>query len=354
MTTPAVKPGESRPRPPVWARRALVLACMGVLAWRYPGVPISWQLVLPWALLLLLLVSPTLSLRRMGRDWLPLVAALAAYQLSRGLADELGQEVEYAFPIEVEQALLGSTSTELLQDELINPRDTAPWEALTAIVYVSHFILPIAAGVLLYLRARPLFARYRALLTATFAIGVAGYVLVPMAPPWLAAREGLIGTVDRVTARGWGELGLPFVRDAIDLGARYTNSVAAMPSLHAAFSVLYLLVLWRTAGSVLRGVLVAYPLAMAFTLMLGGEHYLVDILAGWLVAAGAMGLVLAWERRPKGVERSAPAAVAGAVRAAVAAVTNAARGWRRPAATSAPVPHHAPRRPRWHRRRRGA
>jgi hypothetical protein len=293
-------------------RRGLALAGMGALAWRYPGVPISWQLVLPWAVLLALLLSPGRSLTRVARDWLPFLAALLAYQLSRGVADDLGRGVEYAFPIDVERAVLGRTATEALQSALIDPAHTARWEALTAVVYVSHFILPLAMGVALSLRSRPLFVRYRSALTVTLGLGVVGYVAVPMAPPWLAARHtDLIGEVHRVTARGWGELHLPFVRDAFDLGSRYLNPVAAMPSLHAAFSLLYLLILWRSANRGWRAVLILYPLAMAFTLMIGGEHYAVDILAGWLVAGLAVVAVRLWERRREARVVSASPATTG-------------------------------------------
>ena len=43
-------------------------------------------------------------------------------------------------------------------------------------------------------------------------------------------------------------------------------------------------------------VLVAYPLAMAFTLVYSGEHYVSDILLGWVYAVMAFVLVKAWDR----------------------------------------------------------
>ena len=61
--------------------------------------------------------------------------------------------------------------------------------------------------------------------------------------------------------------------------------VAAIPSLHAGYTALVLWALWPSFGRVGRTVLVAYPLAMAFTLVLTGEHYLVDIFIGWGYAA---------------------------------------------------------------------
>ena len=44
------------------------------------------------------------------------------------------------------------------------------------------------------------------------------------------------------------------------------------------------LFLWPSVSRVSRVLLAAYALAMALTLVYTGEHYVVDVLAGWLVA----------------------------------------------------------------------
>ena len=61
-----------------------------------------------------------------------------------------------------------------------------------------------------------------------------------------------------------------------------------MPSLHAGAALLVALFLWPIAGTLWRVVLVAYALAMGLTLVYTGEHYVVDVFAGWLVAAVAV------------------------------------------------------------------
>ena len=45
-------------------------------------------------------------------------------------------------------------------------------------------------------------------------------------------------------------------------------------------------------GRIGKAVLVAYPLMMAFTLVLSGEHYLVDVFIGWGYAAAVIALWL--------------------------------------------------------------
>ena len=77
-------------------------------------------------------------------------------------------------------------------------------------------------------------------------------------------------------------------------GSEYANPVAAVPSLHAAYTLLFSIFLWRLVPRWARVLLAAYPPAMAFALVYTGEHYLVDILLGWaytLVAVWIVGRV---------------------------------------------------------------
>ena len=67
------------------------------------------------------------------------------------------------------------------------------------------------------------------------------------------------------------------------------NLVAAVPSLHSAFTMLVALFLWPRVRRLLRPFLLLYPLAMGLTLMATGEHYFFDVLLGWIYAGGVMG-----------------------------------------------------------------
>jgi membrane-associated phospholipid phosphatase len=75
-----------------------------------------------------------------------------------------------------------------------------------------------------------------------------------------------------------------------DRGSEYSNPVAAVPSLHAAYTLLITLFLWRSARWA-RPLLAAYPVAMAFALVYTAEHYVVDILLGWAYAVAAVWVV---------------------------------------------------------------
>jgi membrane-associated phospholipid phosphatase len=100
----------------------------------------------------------------------------------------------------------------------------------------------------------------------------------------------------------WDHLGLSSMSSVYENG-NLVNTVAAMPSLHAAYPMMLLLFFWH-AGRAVRVGLAAYTLAMGYALVYGGEHFVTDILAGWLMAglvyvvvAAALRAAATWARR---------------------------------------------------------
>jgi hypothetical protein len=87
---------------------------------------------------------------------------------------------------------------------------------------------------------------------------------------------------------------VPVAADLFETGDGLVNLVAAMPSLHAAYPAMLLLFFWGD-GRWWRVGLVVYTLAMGFTLVYGGEHFVTDVLVGWAYAVIAFTLVcVAW------------------------------------------------------------
>jgi membrane-associated phospholipid phosphatase len=116
--------------------------------------------------------------------------------------------------------------------------------------------------------------------------GFATYVVFPAAPPWYASSHGQLGPTQRLTGVVWANA-LPSFSTIVEHGQALANPVAAMPSLHAGFTLLTALFLWKSVRWWWRIPLAAYPVMMGFTLVYFGEHYVVDVLAGWLYAAAA-------------------------------------------------------------------
>jgi membrane-associated phospholipid phosphatase len=91
-----------------------------------------------------------------------------------------------------------------------------------------------------------------------------------------------------------------------------------MPSLHSAFALFVVAFFVPRVRRRWRPLLLAYPLVMTFTLVYTGEHYLTDVLVGWLYVGLSYGVVAGFERW------WAPFSRARAARAAVASVAASA------------------------------
>ena len=171
--------------------------------------------------------------------------------------------------------------------------DYAAWA-----VYVSYFLATYLVAGLLWFFARARFRRYVACVALLAGMAFATFALFPAAPPWLASREGELEPTTRLIGPISGHI--PFVslsfEELFERGWEYSNPVAAVPSLHAAYTLLITLFLWRAARWA-RPLLALYPLAMAFALVYTAEHYVVDILLGWaytLVAIWVVGRVASY------------------------------------------------------------
>lgn len=215
------------------------------------------------------------------RDWLPILGILAAYLVLHELATTLEPIAHVQPQLGFDEWFFGGTApTVRLQDALWNPADPRWYDYLAWLVYLSHFVVTPVVAIVLWVRAYPLFRRFRALfLTVTFA-GFATYVLYPAIPPWLASERGDLPHTVRIVRAMWLELGLTGVAKVFGENSKYAFPVGALPSLHAAWPFLLMVFLWPIAGR-WRAVLVAYALAMALTLVYSADHFVFDILLGW-------------------------------------------------------------------------
>lgn len=283
-------------------RAALVLYFAAFVLWSAQyGIPVQRELVILWT-------CGALACASIGRhprqnvqlvlDWLPMVLVLLAYDFTRGAADSLGIGTHFLPMIDFDKALFGGeTPTEWLQAHLYDPRALSAWNVGFTVVYTSYFITPFALAGWLWVRDHPAFLRFRRRLVTLALAGLATYMAFPAAPPWLASELGLLGPVERTTSSGWEIIGVG-TAGLFSEGQAAVNLVAAVPSLHAAFTLLVALAIWpRVRRRRLRPLLLLYPLAMALTLVACGEHYFFDILLGWLYAGAVLAGWSAWERR---------------------------------------------------------
>ena len=249
-----------------------------------------------------------------ARDWWRPILVLVGYWFLRGLADDanrlIGRPVVVQAPIDFDRWVASwfgghGTPTEILQRHWCALPAGAPtctkdlpphwWDTFFTTVYASHFVTGLTIAAVLWVRRRSEWLMWmRRYLAINFGALVC-YILYPMAPPWMASEQGYVSDViPRLTSRGWRDLGL----DRFNLILQGVgNPVAAMPSLHAGITFLVAMYgIWRLRTP-LRFLLVLYPLAMCVTLVYYAEHYVVDVLAGGVLAALVMVACGLWERR---------------------------------------------------------
>lgn len=283
-------------------RRCALVLCFATLgAWSASnGIPTQRELVIAWtcgALAVASIGRPPRQILQLFLDWMPIVVVLAAYDLTRGVADSLGIGVHVHTMIDFDRFLfLGETPTEWLQTRLSQPGVFNGWDAAFTLVYTSYFIVPFAVAGVLWARDRLAYLRFMKRLVTVALAGLATYIAFPAAPPWLAAESGLLEGVQRSTPEGWELLG-GGTAALFSKGQASVNLVAAVPSLHTAFTALVAMFLWGRVRPSLRPLVALYPIAMGFTLMATGEHYFFDVLLGVLYAGAVMAAWGWWERR---------------------------------------------------------
>jgi hypothetical protein len=216
-------------------------------------------------------------------------AYVATYEMPNDDPAKLERRVRVAYPVRVDRFVGGGTTPTLrLQRALGTPGGFTTWEKVLVWSHWLWFAFPHGTVVFLLLRHRDLFPRGATQVYATFDTGLIGYWAVPTAPPWYAARKGLMadGRTPELR-RMMVEYGEQF------WGSRWTslygvlggNPLAAMPSLHFATSITSAHLLAETGrGAALLGW--TYVATLGVALVYLGEHYVVDLAAGLALAQG--------------------------------------------------------------------
>lgn len=201
---------------------------------------------------------------------------------------------------------------------------------------VLHFVVAAFALVLLFRKAPERYRLWRNTLAATTLLALVGFATFSLMPPRLLDDPGIYGgcqvyadtTPEALEARGVAAGEAPcdefgYVDTIAEFGgwasfgsdemAAVSNQYAAMPSMHIGWSTWCALVLVPLARRRwLRWLAISYPVLTLFDIMVTGNHYWIDGLAG--LACLALGYVVAlaatawWEARRGAIVPRQPAA----------------------------------------------
>jgi hypothetical protein len=298
---------DARPEPMIgrWPRRrvlvlgaaALYIAATVLYAVITGNLIMSRDVVFTWMLVGLLILSLNDVrgwLRGFLFDWLPFFAILWVYDFTRSLAKHSPFPVHSTAQIRFDELIHNPIPTIWLQRHFYHPPAAMFHDYVAWLVYLTHFFATVLVAAYLWKFAYPHFRRWRTVVLWLSAAGMVTYVLYPADPPWLAAMQGHIGHVEQIVPQMFRHTNISAVHSLAEQD--FANQVAAVPSLHAAFPMLMLLFFW-SSGWKARIPFGLYTLAMGTVLVYTAEHFVADILIGWLYALGVWFGVSWWWRR---------------------------------------------------------
>ena len=236
-------------------------------------------------LLVLIAVAVLGKLKIFLQDWFIFIGFIYLFDSFRGsiyiATCKFQLPVYTMYAIKVEKFLFGGIPSVILQKWLLHPNSPTrfSWlEKLMTVAHGSHFLAFLLVGFIIWLYKSHSFRFFKVSFYLVIFLGLLGYFVVPTVPPWMAANLfGLFPRIVRFIAIIYN-LAIPDISSGFD-----TNPIAAMPSLHAAFPVLCSLVLWRIYRWK-AWAFYLYALLMLFVIVYTGEHYIVDVLAGAVLA----------------------------------------------------------------------
>ena len=145
---------------------------------------------------------------------------------------------------------------------------------------VTYWPIILVIGLVLYTCRRRQYYYYRTVVVITLAFALLVFMLFPVTSPFNTGAY-FVNTIQ--------ELG-PSVYGGPEMG-HYYNSNAAMPSLHFSWTVILGVAFFRTFRGWFRLLGMVYPVTTFLAIIITGNHFIVDAIAGGLLAAAAFAVM---------------------------------------------------------------
>lgn len=293
------------PDGPLWTRERVIVLIVGYVVGLGGMILLRGVFLSPDRYFLILLV-PAIALgiwKGYIRDFLPLIIGIYLYEHLRGVAHLLRPEPYYMPHLDFDRIVFFGNIPPVVVQQWLWSGSVQWYDHVLGLLNRAHFIVPPTLMFLIWLENRALY--YRALLTIVGCsmMGALIFLLYPAAPPWAASQIGLLPDLVKI---GYAQAdaapvraGKSFIESLV-----LPNPYAAVPSLHTAYSTLVAIfaLSWRRRFGY---VMCVYPVAMWFTIVYFGDHYVSDILVGIAVAVFAWWLAGRLIARPGRLNRLA-------------------------------------------------
>jgi membrane-associated phospholipid phosphatase len=265
----------------------------GVLGARYPGgvVRLAVAVVALVALALAAKRWPDSTIVRGLRETIPFLACVLIYTNLHDTIGFVNSHDVHFWLVGLDDLMFGVQPC-VWAEQFITPMRTEVMQFL----YLNFFwIAPSTSLILLLQRRWPRFREATLGVILCFYIGYALYVVFPAAPPRLVLVYEFTQNL-RGYPMGFSNL------SAQAFALLPVDSRAAFPSLHAAVSLVALVYAWRYVR-VWFWILLPFALGLWASTVYLRHHYVVDLIAGWLLAPLAVWIAPRldawWSRRQR-------------------------------------------------------
>jgi membrane-associated phospholipid phosphatase len=235
--------------------------------------------------------------RRFFLDWAPLFAFWLVYDRLRLLQPALLHRVAVETPYLIERWafgwITGGEAPPLAARAWLASQAGTPLSLIVSwmaqAVYFSHLFLVPLLFILLWTRARNSeeargrFTHHMRAFAFLNFLAIIVYVLLPVAPPWWVDANGFARPTTELISQTKMAAGMngALVQAMIKNAPQW---FAAVPSLHGAYPVMLLLLALRNRNRWTILAIAAYGIAMWGATVILNQHYIIDLLAGALLA----------------------------------------------------------------------
>lgn len=249
-----------------------------LLSYAYYGV--VFQFTLGIVSLALLPITVVLGqARQYLKEFTPFLILLLSYEALQGVAGTLVSSHQIFSLYQIDAGLWGTDFTGDVQTMFYSPYVT---DAAT-LFYSLHFPMVAVSAILLWYSSKLYYKRYVYALLISSYFSLVVFLIMPTAPPWY---EGAAVNLVQHPQSSSAVMGLFSTINSLTSSIE-ADKFAAFPSLHTAYALLfaYFTTKIRRAYGLIT---IPISAAVLFSTLYLGQHYLIDLIGGGLVAASAI------------------------------------------------------------------
>jgi membrane-associated phospholipid phosphatase len=197
------------------------------------------------------------------------ITLLLSYEALQGITGTLVNVGNVIYLDAIDRMMFGLDFTATVQNALASPAVTI----ISTVFYGLHIYLVIIAMILFWFIDRKVYQGYTYSMILTSYLALVTFAILPSAPPWFT------GAANNLLTDGFKMLPNPINMIQQLLLSIESDKLAAFPSLHAAYAMLfsvYTIKLNPRIGSLSIPILIG----VLFSTIYLGQHYVIDLIAG--------------------------------------------------------------------------